>query len=225
MNISVAITCHNEREFIGAAIDSALEQNVKPHGVSVVDDGSTDRSWEVILDHGHYLAGRVDLIQVTQRGLPAARTAGAMAAIADGANWVIFLDGDDSLAPDFVEEVRRLALMRTCDIVFPECWREGDHKPRHVLYEHPSVEQLRQVFPGYGCFAASAELIVAMGGFHPAMQHDQDWDFVLDARIRGARFGYADTYFRYRNNPRGLTAGRTLESRQAERAEMTRHHA
>ena len=46
--ISVVIPAYNHERFIGAAIDSVLEQSVADFELIIVDDGSTDRTAEVI---------------------------------------------------------------------------------------------------------------------------------------------------------------------------------
>ena len=46
--ISVVIPAYNHERFIGAAIDSVLEQSVDDFELIIVDDGSTDRTGEII---------------------------------------------------------------------------------------------------------------------------------------------------------------------------------
>ena len=45
---SIIITCYNQREFIGPALESALSQRGTKNEIIVVDDGSTDGSCEVL---------------------------------------------------------------------------------------------------------------------------------------------------------------------------------
>lgn len=46
--ISVVLQCHNREEFVAKAIESALSQNYENLDLVVIDDGSTDSSWEII---------------------------------------------------------------------------------------------------------------------------------------------------------------------------------
>ena len=46
--ISVVIPAYNHERFIGAAIDSVREQSVADFELIIVDDGSTDRTAEII---------------------------------------------------------------------------------------------------------------------------------------------------------------------------------
>jgi len=48
IRFSIIITCHNQREFIRTAVDSALSQPRLLKEVIVIDDGSTDGSVELL---------------------------------------------------------------------------------------------------------------------------------------------------------------------------------
>lgn len=99
--IGIVVANHNYARFLGAAIDSALAQELEPKPrVVVVDDGSTDESRAVIAAR----AGRIEAIFQEQRGQRAACIAG----------WrrlatpiVIFLDSDDLLHPHACATVLR----------------------------------------------------------------------------------------------------------------------
>lgn len=47
--VAVIIPCHNHGEYVGAAIQSVIDQDYEHKMLSVVDDGSTDNSYEVLL--------------------------------------------------------------------------------------------------------------------------------------------------------------------------------
>ncbi|QDT62891.1 glycosyltransferase family 2 protein [Calycomorphotria hydatis] len=88
MKISVVIPCCNREDLIGRAIESALAQSHLPAEVIVVDDGSSDRSVEVMKCYDT----QVRLIQQENRGAAAARNVGIKEATGD---WIAFLDSDD----------------------------------------------------------------------------------------------------------------------------------
>lgn len=112
--VSVVITNYNYAQHVGAAIISAMTQNPGGHEIIVVDDGSTDTSREVIgkwvavnekirqdwQDHtGTPTDTTVSLIEQANQGVAAARNAGIAAAAGE---YIICLDADDVLAPDYV---------------------------------------------------------------------------------------------------------------------------
>jgi glycosyltransferase involved in cell wall biosynthesis len=105
--VSIVIPCFNQGEFLGEALASALgQQNCE---VIVIDDGSTDDSARVA---ARFVRAR--LLRQPNRGLSAARNAGAMAARGE---FVLFLDSDDRLRPGAVAMLRR-ALEATASAPF-----------------------------------------------------------------------------------------------------------
>lgn len=215
MRAAIIITCYNESSTIKEAVDSALLQTVRGQ-VIVVDDGSTDGSPEVL--------GRLDCdkIRITNRGQPAARTAGLLL-LEDSVEWVVFLDGDDSLSPNYLAECLRTADLESADVVYSGMLRNG--KFSMPLRFHPTEEEIWEQFPGWGIFMASRWLLSEMGGFHPAVGGEQDWDFLIDATRRGARMAYCQTaWFQYRDSPDGYSRSHSKVRRDGYLAEMRRHH-
>ena len=99
---SIVITCYNQADFIGAAVDSALALRFPSKEIIVVDDSSTDGSPELLERY----AGSVHLIKLAKNAGPlAARNLGAAVAMGE---FLVFLDGDDVFMPwalDVYEQV------------------------------------------------------------------------------------------------------------------------
>src|SRR5271168_1963159 len=88
--ITVLIDTYNHERFIEEAIASVLEQDFPPSEMEilVVDDGSTDRTPEIVRKFG----ARVRLLQKANGGQASAFNAGISEARGE---IVSFLDGDD----------------------------------------------------------------------------------------------------------------------------------
>jgi glycosyltransferase involved in cell wall biosynthesis len=95
--VAVIIPALNEAGNIGALIADVWTQGVAC--VYVVDNGSTDATVILAQDAG------ATVIAEPRRGYGFACYAGAMAARRDGADWLVFIDGDYSSLP---EELPRL---------------------------------------------------------------------------------------------------------------------
>jgi glycosyltransferase involved in cell wall biosynthesis len=96
--ISVIMPCYNAQAFVREAVDCVLGQTYPHVELVVIDDGSTDRSWEILSEYGDRIVAR----RQSNAGPYAARNAGLR--IAKGA-FVAFLDADDYWRPDFLDKL------------------------------------------------------------------------------------------------------------------------
>ncbi len=102
-NCAVVITAFNRAAFIRAAVDSALSQTCPPNEVIVVDDGSTDRTAQIVSAY----APAVHLIRIENNGVGQTRPLNiGIAAVR--AEYVMLLDSDDRLHPRAVERHMRV---------------------------------------------------------------------------------------------------------------------
>jgi len=132
--VSTLIPCYNADQWIGEAIDSALGQSYSPHEVIVVDDGSTDRSLEIISS----FSKRIRWETGPNRGGNSARN--RLLELSRG-DWLQYLDADDYLQGDKIaHQMKFLASSsQKPDIIFSpitmEYWSEGHC--RHELLTIP----------------------------------------------------------------------------------------
>lgn len=99
--VSVIIPAYNAAGYIERAVDSVLCQSHRELELIVVDDGSTDDTAEIVRRRIEQ-DGRASLLRGENTGPAAARNRGIEKVSAD-ADYVMFLDADDHLAPDAVE--------------------------------------------------------------------------------------------------------------------------
>ena len=97
MKISVIIPTFNRLDLLKRAIDSVLNQSIKPYDIIVVDDGSTDGTSEMI----QHKYKSINLIQQKNSGVSAARNNGIKNAQGD---WIALLDSDDEWGKNKLEE-------------------------------------------------------------------------------------------------------------------------
>lgn len=106
-NISVVVTNYNYQGLVSNALDSLLEQTYRPFEIVVVDDGSTDRSMDVLREY----AARHSHLALHQhpnggnRGLPASLRLGIEKVSGE---YVAFCEADDVWTPDHLKEKVRL---------------------------------------------------------------------------------------------------------------------
>ena len=112
---SIIITNYNYERFLSEAIESALNQSYQPIEVIVVDDGSTDRSRQLIADYGE----RVIPLLKENGGQGSAFNAGFE--ISQG-KVICFLDADDILLPGAIESaVELLHDLNVVQVHWPLC--------------------------------------------------------------------------------------------------------
>ncbi len=109
--ISVIIPNFNYEQFICDSIDSVLNQTYPHIQLIVVDDGSTDDSWNVIKSYGEC----VDHVRTVNKGVSAARNLGLTFARGD---FIAFLDSDDYWYPEKLAVQLDLIEKEHVDIVF-----------------------------------------------------------------------------------------------------------
>ncbi len=95
--MSVIIPAHNAARFIGQALESVREQTYRDWEVLVVDDGSTDGTWELLQAAGP----RVRSFRREHPGGPG--VARNLALANASGELVAFLDADDLLLPRYLE--------------------------------------------------------------------------------------------------------------------------
>ena len=97
MKISVIIPTFDRLDLLKRAIDSVLNQSIKPYDIIVVDDGSTDGTSDMIQQKYR----SIKLIQQKNSGVSAARNNGIKNA---QGNWIALLDSDDEWKENKLEE-------------------------------------------------------------------------------------------------------------------------
>lgn len=112
--VSIIVPLYNDEEFVSAAIESCLAQTLHDIEVLCVDDASTDGTVAVV-ERYRQRDPRIQLIrQPTNRSAFQARRVGLDAA---SAPYVLFLDGDDELAPRAAEAAIAKARSTGADVV------------------------------------------------------------------------------------------------------------
>jgi glycosyltransferase involved in cell wall biosynthesis len=109
--ITVVIALYNKEKYIKKCIDSVLSQSYGNFKVIIVNDGSTDGSFEIAKS---YTDDRITLIDQTNRGPGVARNRGLSVC---ETKYISFLDADDDWHPDFITKgLEALENNADCDL-------------------------------------------------------------------------------------------------------------
>jgi len=93
--VSVVVTTYNRCQLLPSTLDSVFRQTYPSFEVLVVDDGSTDKTDEILTPLS--ASGKIRYITQKNQGVSAARNAGIAAA---RGTYLSFLDDDDIWPPD-----------------------------------------------------------------------------------------------------------------------------
>lgn len=112
IDVSIIVTVYNQENLIRSCISSCLNQTYSNIEIIVINDGSTDNSYGIIDD---FAAGdrRIKAIHKKNEGVILARKTGREAA--KGA-YIFFLDGDDFISSDAIENLFNNAQKYNADI-------------------------------------------------------------------------------------------------------------
>ena len=130
--VSIIMPAYNVEKTIGRAIDSVISQTYSQIELIIVNDGSTDKTLDVIKG---YKDSRINVISQPNGGLSCARNTGMKNATGD---YLTFIDSDDWYEDTYIEKMISSSLINhsqltVCGMIL--------HKPNNILYS--AVHELR----------------------------------------------------------------------------------
>lgn len=133
LSIAVVITCYNYARYVERAIQSVVGQNCRACELVVIDDGSTDASWDIIRRTG------VKAFRTENRGQRAACLYGLKRT---SAPFVLFLDADDELKPGAIDTIVNALDQGVAKLQFSlSCIDANDHL---IRLRHPILQSYRE---------------------------------------------------------------------------------
>ena len=211
--VSIIIPCYNAQSWVKESIDSCLGQTYDPIEIIVVDDGSTDRSLEIVKGYGD----RIRWTSHPNQGANPTRNKGFSLASGD---YVLFLDADDYILPERVEKQVECfesasAENRDIDVVFSSVRSQKHFPDGSVVLGDTSDE--RYYVPGDDILEAlltskrlahtlspmfTHRTIAQVGGWDETVSCSQDRDLLLTVALSGAQFEFLPgCYSVYRQYP------------------------
>ena len=111
--VSVIVPIYNVENYLRKCLDSIVVQTLKDIEIILVDDGSTDESGKICDEYASQ-DKRVRVVHKINGGLSSARNTGIEAA---SAPFLMFIDSDDWVEPDFCEKPYLAAKNNNADLV------------------------------------------------------------------------------------------------------------
>lgn len=138
--ISVIVPVYKVENFIHRCVDSILSQSFRDFELILVDDGSPD-SCGAICDTYAEQDSRVHVIHQKNGGLSAARNTGIDYVMANSdSHWLVFVDSDDWVHPEYLQVLYSAAEQTLCKISACGFFRtEGESFPQEQDYAVQSM--------------------------------------------------------------------------------------
>ena len=104
MSLSIIIPVHNSEDYLKECVDSVLQGLNEDDEIILVENGSSDSSWEICCGYRDAYPG-VRAMHLDTAGVSGARNCGISLAKGD---WIIFLDSDDIMDPGLLPAAHAL---------------------------------------------------------------------------------------------------------------------
>jgi len=196
--VSIMMPAYNAETFVGQAVESVIAQSYNQWELLVVNDGSTDRTVEIV---SQYPDSRIKLIHQVNGGEASARNTALRNAQGE---FLAFLDADDLYLPNHLEDaVGYLLQHKQMDGVYSDGYyvdQEGNHlqtlsSRRRGPFEGSIFEEVvysSNVFGPPACVVLHMNLIASHSlNFDESIVIGPDWDFFTKYADVG-KFGYLD---------------------------------
>lgn len=193
---NIVITCRNYGRFLEEAVNSVL-LNRSDYVITILDDASTDNT-EII---GKRLSAQYPFVNYIRKksnsGVGAARNTGIAAT---ESRYVIMLDADDKIGPDYLFEAEKL-FRKGCDVVNPDAVLFGNKNTRWSVPENVNLPMLLKRNHVHCAAAFRREFWEKVGGVDELMHNWQDYDFWIKVANAGALIKkIAGKHFFYRKH-------------------------
>lgn len=185
MKVSVVIPCYNVEQYIEECIDSVLKQNYKDIEIVCIDNNSSDKTFEKLVQ---LKASHPSLIidSEPKPGANAARNKGL--SLCTG-QWIQFLDADDLLLPDKLTHQLKLIADDTSFVVAAYTKRDvsGNEKLNVPSNQNPFVS----VFTNRAGITSSnlwnRQALLEIDGWNDDLKSSQEADLMMRLMLQSGK--------------------------------------
>lgn len=221
-DVSVIIPAYQAADTIARAIDSVFGQSVLPAEIIVIDDGSRDRTRDIVAGYVSRPGPcPVRLLEQENLGAGAARNQGLEAATQA---VVAFLDADDEWMAEKLGRSLDVMDRERANIVAHDYLRADQGREEPVSCAHhfnrrpdPFAEYFLRGYIATSTVVARRDVLMRAGGFDPSLRSGQDYELWL-AAISAAdtrHHVFAEALTRYHVTANSITSQVDLRRRAA----------
>ncbi|MGL5650089.1 MAG: glycosyltransferase family 2 protein [Clostridium sp.] len=150
--LSVIIPVYNVKSYIVETLESIYNQTLKEFELILIDDGSTDGTYEILKEYeGRY--ENIKLLKQENSGPSIARNKGLKVATGE---YIVFVDSDDLLPEDSLEYRYNIAREKEADVVICGTAKTEDGENMIPLQRHMFED-------GYRVLGKDSDILWALG--------------------------------------------------------------
>ncbi len=210
--ISIIVPVYNVKDYLERCLSSILNQSYKNIEIILIDDGSTDKSSD-ICDIFSKNDSRIRVIHTNNNGVSYARNLGIESI---NGKYFIFIDSDDYIKPEMIENLYNNIIKFDCDISICNVVKVDkngkiielpimDNKKRILSQkEFASLLYNNKMVHGYPINKLIKTKCTENIRFDTNIYHLEDWDYLcrLSKNINKAIYDSSNYYYYYvdRNN-------------------------
>lgn len=205
--VSVLMPAYNAEKYIGEAIESILNQTFKDFEFIIIDDASTDGTWEVIQRYAKKDRRIISLQNDSNKKI--CKTLNRGIKMAKG-KYIVRMDADDWSFPDRIQKQVDFMEKNTRHTISGGSMLITDENLHpYALRTYPSSDSLlRRKIMRYSPFSHPAviyrtDLAKKIGGYH--MLYAEDIELYLNLGKYGLFGNLPDTLIKYREIPTSMT--------------------
>lgn len=189
--VSILMSVYNAADTISSTIQSILQQSSRDYECIIINDGSSDRTAE-ILEQFRAKDPRIIVLSQQQKGLAAALNRGLF--VARG-KYIVRQDADDISLPDRFEKQLAYIERTRCDIVGSYSYLINEKGNILKIDKRPDThEAIARRLLIANCILHPTvmfkkESVLRIGGYNEEYEFSQDYDLYLRGLRAGLKYG------------------------------------
>ena len=190
--VSIIIPVYCREQFVRKTLENVYANNYRPIELILVNDGSKDRSLDVLQAFQQQYSNsqfNIKILDQENKGAPAARNLGYANATGD---FIQFLDSDDFISPEKFEV--QMALMNREYADFGLCDFEMIYVDQDERVYHSNAEKLKKVLRTHGSFGCGSPLLKRELAdkiyWDTRLKRNQDVDYFQKAALLATAISY-----------------------------------
>lgn len=207
--VSIIIPAYNAQEHIRECLESVLAQSFSDFEAIVVNDGSTDRTADIVREFAAK-DSRILCITTGNQGLSCARNTGIDNSEGE---WLFFLDSDDAVFEHAIARLHECCIKENV-LISSGQWTRRQHpgaeqsvSKGHIVIDAVELVE-KMLYQTFETSSAWAKLfnrsIIGDARFTPKLYYE-DLDFFYRVYLKCDRIGVVkDTIYFYRQNPSSI---------------------